>query len=266
VKYKEKKMIESLYIGATGMQAQQTNLDVIANNLANVNTSGYKKSKINFEELMYKTMMSTNGVQGPLGSPQYIGIGSAVATTSKVYSQGEVKSTTNPLDLAIQGDGLFELQLPDGSYAYTRNGSFQKNSEGYLTDNNGYLLMPLIQIPSDATDITIKPNGSVSVKVSGESAPIDIGQIELANFTNPQALTPLGDNLYAPNKETGIAYYATPNENGFGGLTQGYLEGSNVQLIDELLGLILAQRAYEVNSRVVQASDEMLSMVNNLRR
>ena len=259
-------MFESLYIGATGMQAQQTNLDVIANNLANVNTSGFKKSKVNFEELMYKTMTSTNGIQGPLGKPQYIGIGSAVATTSKVYSQGGLKNTTNQLDVAIQGDGLFEVQQPDGSYAYTRNGAFHKNIEGYLTNSNGYLLMPLIQVPSDATDITIAPDGNVSVKVPSEGSPINVGQIQLANFTNPEALTPLGDNLYIPNKDTGVAYYAAPSANGFGGLSQGYLEGSNVKLIDELLGLILTQRAYEVNSRVVQASDQMLGMANNLRK
>lgn len=259
-------MFESLYIGATGMQSQQTNLDVIANNLANVNTSGYKKSKVNFEELMYKSLLPANGIQGSPGNQKYVGIGSAVATTSKVYSQGELKNTTNKLDVAIQGDGLFELQLPDGSYAYTRNGSFQKNSEGYLTNSSGYMLMPLIQIPSDATDVTIASDGNVSVSVPGESTPINVGQIQLASFTNPQALTPMGNNLYEANKDTGAAYYATPSQNGFGGLSQGYLEGSNVQLINELLGLILAQRAYEVNSRVVQASDQMLGMVNNLRK
>lgn len=259
-------MFESLYIGATGMQAQQTNLDVIANNLANVNTSGFKKSRVNFEELMYKSLMATNGVQGPLGSPEYIGIGSAIANTSKVYSQGEIKQTGNKLDFAIQGQGLFELQMPDGTYAYTRNGAFQKNSEGYLTDGNGALLMPLTQIPSDATDVTVAADGTVSVKVPTEANPITVGQIQLANFTNPDALTPMGNNLYAANKDSGAAYYATPSSNGFGGIQQGYLEGSNVKLINELLGLILAQRAYEVNSRVVQASDQMLGMVNNLRK
>jgi len=259
-------MIESLYIGATGMHSQQTNLDVIANNLANVNTSGYKKNKIDFEDLMYRTMTTTNGIQGPVGQPQYIGVGSAIASTGKIFSQGEIKSTSNKLDIAIQGNGFFELQLPDNTFVYTRNGAFQRNSDGFLTSSDGYMLSANIQIPADSTDITIQADGKVLVTVGGETTPIEVGELELANFINPAALTPLGDNLYMPNEDTGLAFYSTPSNDGFGSVAQGFIEGSNVELIDELLNLILAQRAYEVNSRVVQASDEMLSLTNSLRR
>lgn len=259
-------MIESLYVGATGMHSQQTNLDVIANNIANVNTSGYKKSKIDFEDLMYRTLATTNGVSGPVGRVEYIGVGSAIATTNKVYSPGEIKNTGNQFDVAVQGNGFFEITLPDGNYAYTRNGAFQVNSEGYLSNADGYVLTSNIQLPADTTDVTIQADGKVLVTVSTETSPIEIGQIELANFINPAALTPLGDNLYTSNLESGDVFYGTPAENGFGTLSQEFLEGSNVELIDELLNLILAQRAYEVNSRVVQASDEMLSLANSLRR
>lgn len=259
-------MIESLYVGATGMHSQQTNLDVIANNIANVNTSGYKKSKINFEDLMYRHMASTNAISGPIGKNEYIGVGSAIASTSKVHAQGEVKNTGNRFDMAIQGVGFFEVNLPDGSYAYTRNGSFQLNEEGYLTNSDGYALTAKVQIPSDASDITIQKDGKVFAVVSGEARPIEVGQIELANVINPSAMTPLGDNLYTPTLDSGEVFYSNPAENGMGTLAQGFLEGSNVELIDELLNMILAQRAYEVNSRVVQASDEMLSLANSLRR
>ncbi len=257
-------MLESLYVGATGMHAQQTNLDVIANNLANVNTAGFKKNKIDFEDLMYRTLDTSNVQKSP--SSQYVGVGSAIASTNKIFSQGDIKNTDNQLDIAIQGNGFFELQLSDGSYAYTRNGSLQRNAEGYLTNSDGYLLNPAIQIPIEAKDITIQSDGKVSVSLSGESRPVIIGQVELASFINTSALTPLGDNLYQPNQETGAAYYDRPGENGFGALAQGFIESSNVELIDELLNLILAQRAYEINSRVVQSSDEMLGMVNNLRK
>lgn len=259
-------MLDSLYIGATGMHSQQTNLDVIANNLANVNTSAYKKNKIEFKDLMYQSLVSTNGIQGPIGQPQYTGVGSSIASTGKIFSQGEVKSTSNQLDVAIQGNGFFELVLPDNSYVYTRNGAFQRNVDGFLTNSDGYLLSSNIQIPVDSTDISIQPDGKVLVTVSDESTPVEIGTIELANFVNPNALTPLGDNLYVPNIDTGQAFYSAPNQDSFGLVAQGFIEGSNVELIDELLNLILAQRAYEVNSRVVQASDEMLSLANGLRR
>lgn len=259
-------MIESLYIGATGMHAQQTNLDVIANNLANVNTSGFKKNIINFEDLMYKTLATTNGIQGLIGQSQYIGVGSAVASTGKVFSQGEIKTTSNLFDVAIQGNGFFELQLPDNSLVYSRNGAFQLNSDGYLTNTDGYLLSSNIQIPRDSTDVTIQPDGKVFATVAGETNPIEIGTIELANFINPAALTPLGDNLYVPNIDTGQVFYSDPSQDGLGSLAQSFIEGSNVELVTELLNLILAQRAYEINSKVVQASDEMLSLANSLRR
>ena len=168
-------MIESLYIGATGMHAQQTNLDVIANNLANVNTTGFKKNIINFEDLMYKTLATTNGIQGPVGQSQYIGVGSAIASTGKIFSQGEIKTTSNQFDVAVQGNGFFELKLPDNSFVYTRNGAFQRNSDGYLTNADGHLLSSDIQIPRDSTDVSIQSDGKVFATVSGESQPISIG-------------------------------------------------------------------------------------------
>jgi flagellar basal-body rod protein FlgG len=259
-------MIDSLYIGATGMHAQQTNLDVIANNLANVNTAGYKKNKINFEDLMYRTLSVTNGIHGPVGNNEYMGAGSAIASTEKIFTQGDIKNTQNQLDLAIQGTGFFEVELPDGNFAYTRNGSFKLDNEGYLVNSSGHRLSAKIQLPADSASLTIQKDGIVLATLNSEVTPAEVGKIELAYFVNPSSLTPMGDNLYQANRETGPAQYGEPGTNGTGTLAQGFQEGSNVDLISEMLNLILAQRAYEINSRIVQASDEMLGLANNIRR
>jgi len=248
------------------MHAQQSNIDVIANNLANVNTTAFKKSKVEFEDLLYREVLSSNGLVGNPQNSQSIGLGAGVASTSKVFSMGEMKKTDRPLDLAIQGDGFYEVVLPDGSYGYTRSGSFHVNSDGYLVNNDGYLVSPLVQMPSDTEKVLISPDGTVKVQVTGGQDILETGRIELAKFINPSGLNPMGDNLYVPTEKSGDALYSVPGEDGSGVVAQGFLEASNVTLVEELTNLILAQRAYEINSKVVQASDEMMSIVNNLRR
>jgi len=259
-------MSESLYIAASGMHAQQMNIDVIANNLANVNTTAFKKSRVEFEDLMYREIAKANGLVGDEQNRHSIGVGAGLSGTSKVFSVGEMKKTERALDLAVRGDGFFEVVMPDGSYGYTRSGSFHINNEGYLVNNEGYVVSPLIQLPGDTEQVLINPDGSVKVKVSGEDELIEMGRLELAKFVNPSGLNPLGDNLYAPTQQSGDALYSEPGQDGAGLVAQGFLEASNVELVEELTNLILAQRAYEINSKVVQASDEMLSIVNNLRR
>ena len=259
-------MSESLYIAASGMHAQQLNIDVIANNLANVNTTAFKKSRVEFEDLMYREIVKANGLVGDAKNTHAVGVGAGISNTSKVFSMGEVKKTERPLDLAVQGDGFYEVVLPDGSYGYTRSGSFHVNSDGYLVNNEGYVISPLVQIPGDTEQMLIGPDGTVRVQVSGEEELFESGRIELAKFVNPAGLNPMGDNLYLPTEQSGNALYSVPGEDGAGVVAQGFLEASNVALVEELTSLILAQRAYEINSKVVQASDEMMSIVNNLRR
>lgn len=259
-------MIESFHIAASGMQAQQVQVDVIANNLTNVNTMGFKKSKVDFEDLMYREL---TGARGLLGNPDIrnpVGFGAAVSSVQKVFSQGEIKSTGRSLDVAIEGDGFFEIMLPDGHHAYTRSGSLQVNNEGLLVNGDGYLLSPSIQLPSDTQDVLIRSGGAVVVQLVGEEEPVEIGRIELASFMNPSGLTPVGDNLYLPSHQSGDVLYGEPGEHGFGAVEQGFLESSNVNLIEEVTNLLLAQRGYEMNAKVVQAADEMLSITNNLRR
>ncbi|MES9816751.1 MAG: flagellar basal-body rod protein FlgG [Candidatus Thiodiazotropha sp.] len=260
-------MIESLSIGASGMQAQQTQIDVIANNPANVNTMGFKKSRVDFEDLMYKEMARNRSNLFPtfdLSRP--VGVGVGVSSTGKVFTSGEEKKTDRSLDLAIQGEGFFEVVLPDNSYAYTRNGAMRIDRDGYLATADGYRLSGLIQVPSDAEDIAIQNDGSVMVQVADQNELVEIGSLDLIRFVNAGGLSPVGDNLYLPSENSGDGYYGIPGEEGFGSVQQGYLEASNVNLVEEMTQLVLAQRAYEINSKVVQAADELLSIVNNLRR
>jgi flagellar basal-body rod protein FlgG len=259
-------MIDSLYIGATGMHAQQMSIDVISNNLANVNTTGFKKSRVNFEDLLYRNVTRANGLIGSLDNAHQLGTGAAVAGTGKVFTMGDIKKTDGPLDLAIRGQGFFEVVLPTGDFGYTRSGAFEVNRDGMLSTSDGYRLSASIQVPVDATSIIVDANGRVSANVVGESRPIEIGNLEIANFTNPEGLNPLGDNLYVATQKSGDAIRGIPGENGLGALSQGFLEASNVKLVEEMISLILAQRAYEINSKVVQASDEMMSITNNLYR
>jgi flagellar basal-body rod protein FlgG len=259
-------MLDSLYIGASGMHAQQTNVDVISNNLANVNTSAFKKNRVSFEDLMYRETSRQNGLLGASESVHRLGVGTGVSGTSKVFTAGELKKSDSPLDIAIRGQGFLEVSMPDGSSAYTRSGSMEVNRDGFLTTSEGYLLKPSIQIPGDATEIVIEPAGRVMVRIPADKELLEVGHLDLVNFTNPGGLNPNGGNLYLASDRSGDPQIGKPGENGFGTLAQSFLETSNVKLMEEMINLIIAQRAYEINAKVVQASDEMLAMSNNLRR
>jgi flagellar basal-body rod protein FlgG len=258
-------MLDSLYIAATGMSAQQLNVDTISNNLANVNTTAFKRNRIGFADLMYRAVALGNRPLGTAGGNLY-GVGVGVSATGKVFTAGDVKKTDLPLDVAIRGKGLFEVTLPDNSLAYTRDGSLQLDKDGVLVTAEGYALEPAIRIPPDAIAVTIEADGRVLATVPNEANPVEVGSFTLVDFVNPTALRPLGDNLYVPTEKSGDAIPGKPGEQGLGLLAQGFLEASNVQLVDEFVNLIVAQRAYEANSKAIQASDEMLGISNNLRR
>lgn len=258
-------MLDSLYIGATGMNAQQSNIDTIANNLANVNTQGFKKSRIDFEDLLYRKTSATQSADG-VQTPLFRGMGAALSGISKVFTQGDLKKTEQPLDLAIKGQGFFELTRPDGTAVYTRSGTFQLNSDGQIVNSDGYPLAARLQIPADTKSIRIEADGRVLATVAGETQPVDVGQIEVVAFTNPSGLEPMGDNLYLATKASGDGQRYTPGEGNTGSLAQGFLETSNVKLIEEMISLVIAQRAYEMNAKVVQASDDMLNVSNSLYR
>jgi flagellar basal-body rod protein FlgG len=260
-------MIRSLWTGATGMDTQQTNIDVIANNLANVNTSGFKKSRADFQELLYQvTRTPGSATSADTVSPTgiQVGLGSRTAAVQKIFSVGDLMRTENELDVAIEGRGFFQVEMPDGTTAYTRAGALKKDGDGRLTTSEGYLLDPQIVIPENTTSISIGQDGSVDVFLDGESTPNQIGVIELAMFSNESGLRSLGRNLYAETDSSGMALVGLPTEDGFGSLAQGFLEGSNVSVMEEMVNMIAGQRAYEVNSKSVKTSDEMLQMTNNL--
>ena len=262
-------MIRSLWSAATGMQAQTANIDVIANNLSNVNTAGFKRSRTEFQDLLYETMrppgVGTSGVnQMPSGIQ--IGHGTRLVATHKVFIQGDFENTQNDLDLAIEGHGFFQIVQPNGDLAYTRAGNFKIDSEGRMVSPDGYLLEPEITIPTESLAIAISPTGTVSVLLPGDPAPTDIGDIQLARFINPSGLANIGRNLYIQTNSSGEPSVGDPGEDGFGTLAQGYLEMSNVSVVDEMVNMITAQRAYEINSKAIQTSDEMLQTANNLKR
>jgi flagellar basal-body rod protein FlgG len=259
-------MLDAFHISASSLHAHQVHVDVIANNLANANTTGFKKSKVQFKDLMYAELVSANNRLANPDVDSGRGLGAATAAIEKVFSQGETKSTDRNLDIAIQGKGFFELLLPDGEYAYSRTGHLQIDRDGMLVNTDGYALSPSIYIPADAQAVLISPNGDVSAQVPDQAKPVEIGRIDLAGFMNPSGLSPMGDNLYRPSHESGDAFYGEPGDEGFGTLAQGFLEGSNVSLIEELTDLMLAQRGYGLNAKVIQAADDMMGIVNNLRR
>lgn len=258
-------MLDSFHISASSMDAHQTHVDVIANNLANANTTGFKKSKVEFEDLVYTEMNAAQLQQLTAGLNNPLGMGVAAGSVEKVFSQGDTKGTGRNLDLLIQGKGFFEVLMPDGSFAYTRMGHFQVNAEGALVNADGYELNPRIEIPVDTQEIIISPEGKVSVSIEGEEEPMEVGYIELASFINPAGLSPLGENLYQASDDSGNPNYSEPGQESLGLLSQGFLEGSNVSLIEELTTLMLAQRGYGINAKVLQAADEMLGIINNLR-
>lgn len=260
-------MIGALWTAATGMNSQQKNIDVTSNNLANVNTGGFKKSRVNFADLMYKTIKqpgtpNSQGSQVPVGIE--IGHGSKVASTQKVFTQGNIKNTDNPLDLLIEGDGFFKVMKPDGTVAYTKDGSFKQDSTGRVVTSDGYPLQPEIVIPEDATDISITSDGTVNVKTGNSTE--QIGQIQLHRFANPAGLNSQGRNLFAQTVASGDPQTGVPGEQGFGNVSQGFLEKSNVKVVEEMVNMISAQRAYDVNSKAIKAADEMLQTANQLKR
>ncbi|WP_027338782.1 flagellar basal-body rod protein FlgG [Halonatronum saccharophilum] len=262
-------MIRSLWSSASGMKSQQLNMDTISNNLANVNTNGFKKSRVSFQDLMYQTIRQA-GTPNNQGSeiPTGIEVGHGVrpSATQKLFGQGSLQSTENPLDLAITGNGFFQVLLPDGTSGYTRDGSFSLDSNGQIVTADGYLLQPEITIPANATDIMINDEGVVAFLEPGADQPQEAGQIELTTFANPAGLKSMGQNLFQPTAASGQPMFGMPNQDGYGGISQRFLEGSNVQVVEEMVDMIAAQRAYEINSKSIQASDEMLQQANTLRR
>jgi flagellar basal-body rod protein FlgG len=259
-------MLDSLYIGATGMNAQQLNIDTVANNLSNVNTPGFKRGRVEFEDLLYRAVPTGPSATGDRLSMGRMGMGTAVSGSAKIFSAGEIKKTDESFDLAIDGQGFFEVLMPDGNPAYTRSGAFRLDGEGFLATQDGQRLSAQVKIPPDALSVRIDATGTVFAKLPDESKEVEAGRIDLAAFANPGGLTALGNNLYGATDQSGAAVPGAAGEAGLGSIRQGFLEGSNVRLIDELLGLILAQRAYELNAKVVQASDDLLGIANNLHR
>lgn len=257
-------MSEALFIAATGMHAQQTQVDTIANNLANMGTVGFKKSRVAFEPLMPQVGPGATSNAAEPGS--YKGMGVAVPSITADFAAGEMKQTLRELDIAITGKGFFEVELPDGSRAYSRHGALNVNESGMLVTSAGHPLSAAVHIPTDAQAIVIGNDGRVRIKQQGVEEMIDVGSIELSQFVNEAGLKPMGDNLYASTEASGDALGTAAGENGAGTIVQGYLEASNVQMVEELTNLMIAQRAYEANSKVLQAADELLGIVNNLRR
>jgi flagellar basal-body rod protein FlgG len=260
-------MIRSLWISKTGMEAQQTQLDTISHNLANVSTNGYKKAHAVFEDLIYQNLRqagANSSEQTQLPTGLQLGLGTRAVATSRNYSQGNLQQTTNNLDIAIKGNGFFQIQLPDGTTGYTRDGSFQVDANGQLVTNNGYPVQPGITVPANAQSVTIAADGTVNVTLPGQAAPASIGQIQLASFVNPAGLEPRGQNLYAETAASGNANTGAPTSNGLGALQQGYVETSNVNVVEELVSMIQTQRAYELNSKAIQTSDQMLQKLGQL--
>jgi len=255
-------MIRSLWIAKTGMDAQQTQLDVTANNLANVSTNGFKRARAVFEDLLYQTMRQPGGAssaQTQIPSGLQIGTGVRPIASERIFTQGNLTNTGNSLDVAVNGQGFFQIQQPDGTTAYTRDGAFQKDSQGQIVTSNGYTLSPAITIPSNATSVTIGNDGVITVLQPGSASPVQVGQIQLASFVNPGGLQSVGQNLFLETASSGTATPNTPGTNGVGVLNQGYVETSNVNVVEELVSMIQTQRAYELNSRVIQTSDQMLA-------
>jgi flagellar basal-body rod protein FlgG len=262
-------MQRSLWSAATGMQAQQLNVDIIANNLANISTTGFKKSRADFHDLMYQTlqapgMASSSETMVPTG--MQVGLGVRTAAVQRMFMQGDYTKTDNELDLAIDGDGFFQVLLPDGETGYTRSGAFKLDRDGRIVNSDGYVVLPEMTIPSDTTKINVGTDGTVSVTQAGQTNPTELGTLELAQFANPAGLDGLGRTLFKPSESSGDAVTGTAGQDGFGGITQGFLEMANVNVVDEMVAMIIGQRAYEANSKAVQTSDSMLQIVNNLKR
>ncbi|MDN5751960.1 MAG: flagellar basal-body rod protein FlgG [Nitrosospira sp.] len=260
-------MIRSLWISKTGLNAQQTQMDVIANNLANVSTNGFKRSRAVFEDLLYQTLRqpgAQSSQQTQLPSGLQIGTGVRPVATERVFTQGNLQQTGNSKDVAIQGRGFLQVLLPDGTIAYTRDGSFQSDFQGQLVTSSGYQIQPNITIPANALSITIGRDGTVSVAQPGSSAPVEVGTLQLATFINPVGLQSVGENFYVETFSSGPPIINTPGIDGAGILKQGYVETSNVNVVEELVNMIQTQRAYEINSKSIQTSDQMLQRLSQM--
>ncbi|MDK9725928.1 MAG: flagellar basal-body rod protein FlgG [Sterolibacteriaceae bacterium MAG5] len=260
-------MIRSLWIAKTGLDAQQTQLDVISNNLANVSTNGFKRSRAVFEDLLYQTLRqpgAASSQQTMIPSGLTLGTGVRPVATERIFTQGSLQQTQNPLDIAINGQGFFQIQMPDGTLAYTRDGAFQRDSTGQVVTSSGFPLSPAVTIPSNALTISISRDGIVSVTVPGSTAPTQVGNIQLASFVNVGGLQSAGENLFVETASSGTPTPNTPGTNGTGVLNQGYVETSNVNVAEELVTMIQTQRAYEMNSKAIQTSDNMLGRLSQL--
>lgn len=262
-------MIRSLYTSATGMTAQQLNMDVIANNLANVNTTGFKRSRADFQDLLYQNTLAagtaaTQGAQVPTGIQ--VGLGTRAASVERITTQGDFHQTDNPLDVVIEGEGFFQVQLPDGTTGYSRDGTFKVDGQGRLVTADGNAVVPQITIPPEATGhVTVSQDGTVSATLPGAATPQQLGKIQLARFINPNGLESQGRSVFRTTAASGTASTGTPGLQGFGTISSGFLEMSNVNVVQEMVDMITAQRAYEINSKSIQASDQMLQIANNLR-
>jgi flagellar basal-body rod protein FlgG len=260
-------MMRSLWISKTGMEAQQTQLDVVSHNLANVGTNGYKRAHAVFEDLMYQTLRQSganSSEQTQLPTGLQVGLGVRTVATSRQFSQGNLQQSSNAMDLAVKGNGFFQIQMPDGTTAYTRDGSFQVSSTGQMVTNNGYTLQPGITIPANAQSVTVGADGTVSAALPGQTDPQVLGQLQLAGFINPAGLEPRGQNLFTETAASGTASPAAPGSNGLGEIAQGFVETSNVNVVEELVAMIQTQRAYELNSKAIQTSDQMLQRLSQL--
>lgn len=260
-------MMRSLWISKTGMEAQQTQLDTIAHNLANVGTNGFKRGHAVFEDLIYQNLRQAGAAsseQTQLPTGLQVGLGVRPVSMSRNFSQGNLQQTGNNLDVAIKGNGFFQIQLPDGTVAYTRDGGFQVDSQGKIVTNNGYAVQPGITIPANAQSITIAADGTVSVLLPAQALPQSVGQLQLAAFANPAGLEPRGQNLFGETAASGSPITGAPAIDGFGALAQGYVETSNVNVVEELIAMIQTQRAYEINSKAIQTSDQMLQRLGQL--
>jgi len=262
-------MLRSLYTAATGMEAQETMMDVVANNLANASTTGFKASQTNFADLISDTLQAPGGPQGgqTVSEPSgiQVGLGTRIQSTTPNLTQGTMSNTNNTFDLAIQGSGYFKVQQADGTFAYTRAGNFSVSAQGQMVTQSGLMVEPGISIPAQTTQVTISPQGLVSATVAGQTNANQIGQIELSTFTNPGGLLAQGNNLYSETSASGNAITVKPGEQGTGQIAQGYLEGSNVQAVNEMVNMIAAQRAYEMNSQVITAANDMLQRLTNIQ-
>jgi len=260
-------MLRSLWIAKTGMEGQQTKLDSIANNLANVGTNGYKRAGVLFEDLMYQSLRAPGGAtsdQSTLPTGLQVGLGARVAASTRNFSQGALTQTANPYDVAIQGQGFFQVQMPDGTTSYTRDGAFQVSSTGQIVTAAGYTVMPGITIPANAQAVAIDAHGIVSATLPGQSAAQVLGTLQTATFVNPAGLDPRGGNLFAETAASGTPNTAAPGSSGHGTLMAGTLEGSNVNVVEELVSMIATQRAYELNSKAIQTSDQMLQRLTQI--